>query len=143
VCGTFAKRHRGIKRTHFWSSYMFYSGLVSTSMARDGLQNQRFQCEKRGIHQVTVNYHTDFNSKKVKFTLEQATKAPRGVEIELYSFFNLGARWVGGQRVVSAVLPPGMTRYPFIGGWVCPRAGLDGCGKFRPHRVSIPRPSSP
>jgi hypothetical protein len=29
------------------------------------------------------------------------------------------------------------------GGWVGPRAGLDGCGKSRPHRDSNPRPSSP
>ena len=29
------------------------------------------------------------------------------------------------------------------GGWVDPRAGLDGCGKSRPHRDSIPGPSSP
>jgi hypothetical protein len=30
-----------------------------------------------------------------------------------------------------------------IGDWVGPRAGLDGCGKSRPHRDSIPGPSSP
>jgi len=30
---------------------------------------------------------------KVKFTLEQAMKAGEGVEIWLYSFFNLSARW--------------------------------------------------
>ena len=29
-----------------------------------------------------------------------------------------------------------------IGGWVDPRAGLDGCEKSRPHRDSIPGPSS-
>ena len=29
------------------------------------------------------------------------------------------------------------------GGWVGLRAGLDGCGKTRPHRDSIPGPSSP
>jgi len=29
-----------------------------------------------------------------------------------------------------------------IGGWVGPRAGLDGCGKSRHHRDSIPWPSS-
>jgi hypothetical protein len=28
------------------------------------------------------------------------------------------------------------------GGWVDLRAGLDGCGKPRPHRDSIPGPSS-
>jgi hypothetical protein len=29
-----------------------------------------------------------------------------------------------------------------IGGWVCPRAGLDRCGKYCPVWDSIPRPSS-
>ena len=29
------------------------------------------------------------------------------------------------------------------GGWVGPREGLDGCGKSRPHRNSIPGQSSP
>ena len=31
----------------------------------------------------------------------------------------------------------------YIGGWVGPRAGLDGCEKSRPHGDSIPGPSSP
>ena len=49
--------------------------------------------------------------------------------------------------VVNATLRP---LYPrkrpgthCIGGWVGPRAGLDRCGKSRPHRDSIPGPSSP
>jgi hypothetical protein len=45
---------------------------------------------------------------KVKFTLEQTTKAQRGVEVELYSFLNLGARW---------------------GGWSTPRPGRFNRGK--------------
>jgi hypothetical protein len=47
---------------------------------------------------------------------------------------------VGGQRHASFDLPPGKTRYPL---WVGLSAGLDRCGKSRPHRVSIPGPSSP
>jgi hypothetical protein len=31
-------------------------------------------------------------SRKVKFTLAQAMKTQRGVKVQLYSFFNLGAR---------------------------------------------------
>ena len=49
-----------------------------------------------------------------------------------------------GQRHAPAAL------YPWerpgthcTGGWVGPRAGLDRCGKSRPHRDSIPGPSSP
>jgi hypothetical protein len=38
---------------------------------------------------------------KVKFTLEQATKAHRGVEH--YSFLNLGARW--GWLVIATPRP--------------------------------------
>jgi len=46
---------------------------------------------------------------------------------------------VSGQRKTPAALPQGKrpcTHY--IGGWVSPRAGLDRCGKSRPHRDSIP-----
>jgi len=51
---------------------------------------------------------------------------------------------VGGQRHVPAALPPGKRSGTHCtGGWVGPRAGLDGCGKSRHHRDSIPRPSSP
>jgi hypothetical protein len=49
---------------------------------------------------------------------------------------------VNGQRYASAALSPGKTRYRCIGGWVGRRVGVDGCGKSRPHRDSIPEPSS-
>jgi hypothetical protein len=48
---------------------------------------------------------------------------------------------VGGQRHAPAALPP--QKIPgthFTGGWVGLRAGLDGCGKARPHRESISGP---
>jgi len=83
---------------------------------------------------------------KVKFTLEQATKAQMGVEVQFYSFFNLRTNWVGDQRHAPAALPPGKRPGTHrIGGSVDPRAGLDGCGKFRPppHWDSITGPSSP
>ena len=47
---------------------------------------------------------------------------------------------VDGQRHTPAALPQGKTR---TGHWVGLRAGLDGCGKFPPHRDSIPGLSSP
>jgi hypothetical protein len=64
---------------------------------------------------------------KVKFTLEQATNAQRGVDVYLYSFFNLGRRWVW---MVSAtprpLYPQERTGTVCIGGWMDPMAGLDG-----------------
>ena len=51
---------------------------------------------------------------------------------------------VGGQRHAPAAVPPGKGPSTHcIGGWVGPRAGMDGFGKFRPHRDSIPGTSSP
>ena len=50
---------------------------------------------------------------------------------------------VGVQRHSPAALPSGRPGTHCIGGWVGPRAGLDGCGKARPHQDSIPGPSTP
>ena len=75
-----------------------------------------------------------------EFTLEQATKGQRGVEVSLYSFFNLGARWgVGGQRHAPAALPTEGPGSHCIGGWVGLRAGLDENGKYRPPPGFDPR----
>jgi hypothetical protein len=51
---------------------------------------------------------------------------------------------VGRQHQIPAALSPGNRPGTHcVGGWVGPRAGLDGCGKSRPYRHSIPGPSSP
>jgi hypothetical protein len=51
---------------------------------------------------------------------------------------------VGGEDHTPAALAPGERGGTHCeGGWMGPRAGLDGCGKFHPHRDSIPGPSSP
>ena len=50
---------------------------------------------------------------------------------------------VGGQSHTPAALPPGKRPGTHcMGGWVGPRADLDGCGKSRPppQRDSIPDP---
>ena len=50
---------------------------------------------------------------------------------------------VGDQRHAPADLPPGKRAGShYTGGWVGPRAGLDGCEKYCPYRDSIPGPSS-
>jgi hypothetical protein len=50
------------------------------------------------------------------------------------------------QLHAPAALPPGKghgIHYTRIAGCVGPRPGIEGCGRFRPHRDSIPEPSSP
>jgi len=50
---------------------------------------------------------------------------------------------VGGQRYASGDLVPRQRLGAYcIGGRVGPMTGLDGCGKSRPYRDSIPGPSS-
>jgi hypothetical protein len=51
---------------------------------------------------------------------------------------------VGGQRHAPADLPIGMIPgTDCVGGWVGPSPCLDGYGKSRPHRETIPEPSNP
>jgi len=51
---------------------------------------------------------------------------------------------VGGQRHAPAALPTGKRPgIHCIGGWVGPRAGLDGCRKFRPPPYGIRSPDPP
>jgi len=80
---------------------------------------------------------------KVKFTLEQATKAHTGSRGRALLFLQPW-RYMGW--VINATLwplyPRKRPRTHCIEGWVGPRTGLDGCGMSRPHRDSIPGPSS-
>ena len=77
----------------------------------------------------------------------QVQLSPTAGAEKFYSSFGVGAWWgVGGQRHAPAALPPGKRdSTQCTGGWMCPRAGLDWCGKSRPYRDSNPglsRPSS-
>ena len=66
-----------------------------------------------------------------------------GVEVQRYFFFDFGGRWGWVVNATPPPLYPGKEkRYAFCRRWVGLRAGLDECGKSRPHRVSIPGPSS-
>jgi hypothetical protein len=59
-------------------------------------------------------------------------------------FLNLGARrgWVVS-TTHRPLYPQEILGTHCTGGWVGPRTGLDVCEKSRPHRDSIPGPSSP
>ena len=87
---------------------------------------------------------------KVKVTLVQALRlctgrtAHRGSRGIAIHFHDHGTR--RGERSASRPgrsLPRERPMTHCTGGWVGPRAGLDKCGKSRPHRVSTPGPSSP
>jgi len=86
---------------------------------------------------------------KVTFALERATKAQRGIELQLYSFLTSALEGLGGQLHAPAVYPRERPGTHCVGCWVSPRAGLDGCGisghppgfdprTVQPERVAIP-----
>jgi hypothetical protein len=82
---------------------------------------------------------------KVKLALERATKVQSGNRGVLLVFsLTSTLEVIGGQSHAPAASPPGKRPGThFIGGWLGPSVGLDGCGKSRPHQGSIPGPSSP
>ena len=55
----------------------------------------------------------------------------------------IGARWGGWSSLPGRFTPEERPDTDGTGGWMGPRASLDGGGKSRYHRDSIPRPSSP
>jgi hypothetical protein len=81
---------------------------------------------------------------KVKFTLELAFKAQKENSSLALRLFDLGVGW---ERVVKPTTRPLYHRerrgIPYVGGWVSPRAGLDGYGKSHLHRVPISGPCIP
>ena len=84
------------------------------------------------------------NRLKVKSSQNRPRRPRQGVEVQLYSFFNPSTRWGWVVNAMPRPLCPWERPGTHcIGGWVGPRASLDGCGKCRPHRHSIPRQSSP
>jgi hypothetical protein len=66
-----------------------------------------------GKHWLDTDYsRAEYLKGKVKYNLEQLTKAQRVLDVKLYSFFNLGTRW---------------------GGWLTPRPG-----RFTPREDPVP-----
>jgi hypothetical protein len=84
---------------------------------------------------------TDGNSKgKGKAHPRRGHEGPEG-EKKYRSILSLTSALdgEGGQRHAPAALPPGKRAGThFAGGWVGPRADLDGCGKSHPYRKSVP-----
>ena len=79
------------------------------------------------------------------FTLEQATKLHLGVEVNLYSFFNLsiGRGWVINPTPRRLYSPEKVTQHPFYRRLDGPQGRSGRVGKCRPPLDSIPGPPSP
>ena len=77
---------------------------------------------------------------KMKFTLYEAMEARGGGEVQLYSFFDLGARKGGG---VCRFATGKMTRYPSYRRLGGPQDRSGGVRKNSPHHNLMPGPSSP
>ena len=81
---------------------------------------------------------------KVNFVLDLAMKVQTGSIGIALLFFNLGARWGWTVKVTQAALIPGKRPdVHCIRVWVNSRDNVDGWGKSRPHRNSIPDRPAP
>ena len=81
---------------------------------------------------------------KAKVTLEQATKAQMWSRRTALPFLQTRRYMVvGGQHHAPSALPLGKTRYPLYRRLGGPQDRSGRVGKTRPHRDSIPGPSSP
>ena len=94
------------------------------------------------IHGVKVKVNCTFVQAMRLCTGRTAHRGSRGIALPFHDHGT--RRGVRGQRQAAAALyPRERPGNHCTGGWVGPRAGLERCGKSRPHRDSIPRPSSP
>ena len=84
-------------------------------------------------------------TQKIKFPPLRATMALRaGKGIALPNLRPRHWRWgLGSAPTPGRSTPEERPGTHCTGGWVNPRAGLDGCGKTLPYQDSIPGPSSP
>ena len=65
--------------------------------------------------QKVLRYSSLFQQKvKVKFPLEQATKAQKGADVQLYSSFSLGTRWGGWSTPHTSRFTPGKDPVPIV-----------------------------
>ena len=84
------------------------------------------------MYQTTPRHDQNRKTFNVKFTLQTGHEDTVGdyrysSTLSLFSALD----GVGGKRHAPVALPQERPGSHCIGGWVVPRAGLDGCGKFR------------
>jgi hypothetical protein len=106
----------------------------------------------KDIHRLNQFYITHFGQAvsgwpgkgKWSSPYNRPQRPREGVEVSIYSFFNLCARWGWVVSITPQPLHPRERPGTHCsGGWLGPRAGLDRWEKSRPHGDSIPGPSSP
>jgi hypothetical protein len=94
------------------------------------------------ITDIKINFDAKVSPNKISPYKPRRLKM--GVNVLFYSFFNLGDRWVWVVKATPRLLyPRERPGTNSIGDWMGPSACQDEYGKSRPHRDSIPVPSSP
>jgi hypothetical protein len=121
---------------------LYISGLPGWCVQNLTLTSDLFLRQRsEWVHQNLYSLHT---SSKCKVHSRNGHESPEGENIYSFTLSLTSALDRDGWLSHRAALPP--VRKPFTccqGGWLVPRVGLDGCGKYRPHRDLIPVPSIP
>jgi hypothetical protein len=115
-----------------------YSFTLSLTSSLDGVGGQ---CHAPATLPPRKTPKLMTEGRNVKFKVHPRTGHEDPEVEEMHSFtlsLTSSLEGVGGQRHAPATLPPGKTPYPLYRRLGGPQAGLDRCGKSRPHWDSIP-----
>jgi hypothetical protein len=117
------------------------TAMYLRSLIWDFAQRLWIMCHSRFGTSFRSIFKKKVATKKGKFTLQPATMALRRSD-DTVLLFMLPGYWmrVGGQRHAPAALPLGWVSARCLGGWLGPRAVLEGCGNLPSHGDSIPGP---
>jgi len=129
-----------------WAPGLVWTGRKS-STHQDSIPDH--PARSQSLYRLSYPAHIYYKKVKVKCTLLQALRlctvrtAHRGSRGIAQIFLDHGTRRVEGSASrPGRSLPRERHGTHCTEGWVGPRAGLDRCGKSRPHRYSIPGLSS-
>jgi hypothetical protein len=78
------------------------------------LENGRLQFDRQFGRRTSASINKDTGKVKVKATLEQVTEAYGEVEVQPYSFFNLGVRVGGWSTSRPGHFTPGKEPVPIL-----------------------------
>ena len=125
---------------HFNSTNHFYTTPLVSNIS--GHENQKAVSPIQK-HIISLRISNSFRCWSYSSPYNRPWRPKGGVRVQLYSFFNLDAKWGFVVNVTPRPLYPQERAGTYCTrGWVRPRAGLDGCGRSHPHRDSIAGPSS-
>jgi len=128
-----------------WIYRLFHLRMETQTLSETSFLSYLNQTTVEIQLQCRCNNNNNNNNNKGKFPLRTGHEGPeRDKRYSCTLSLTSASHGVGCESHLPTPSPPGKKAgIHCLGGWVGPRAGLDGCVNSRHHRDSIPWPSSP